>query len=347
MTRQLPADSNLDKDKGVKLDVKLILQKKSGISYSCLEPGFYYTNALSKHMLESSRESQIVKDIQALDKGYLDILPYSFYYVGYDKVDGNTVMTEKKATSAIYEGGSFMHLMASGLSSSGANDLLHVTATFMGGGKLPSAIYIYPTDFDAKNDVCEYLDAWNDMCESGTLYCMPVTDEATGVVSDTMFQLDTSMKITYSDTVGMIINMINTMIQMITIALVAFTALSLVVSTVMIGIITYVSVVERVKEIGILRAVGARKKDIKRLFNAETFIIGLVAGLFGILVTYILSLVINVIVVALAGIWGIAALPWWQAIIMVAISVVLTLISGLIPAAAAAKKDPVVALRTE
>ena len=137
------------------------------------------------------------------------------------------------------------------------------------------------------------------------------------------------------------------MIQMSTIALVAFTALALVVSTVMIGIITYVSVVERVKEIGILRAVGARKKDIKRLFNSETFLIGLVAGLFGILVTYLLSLVINIIVLAIAGIWGIAALPWWQALIMVCISVGLTLISGLLPASAAARKDPVVALRTE
>ncbi|MDE7163392.1 MAG: ABC transporter ATP-binding protein/permease [Clostridia bacterium] len=345
-----PEDSDLDKDKGLQLDVKLILQKKSGISYSCLEPGFYYTNALTKHMLESSRESRIVKDIEASEKGYLDILPYSFYYTAYDKVDGNTVLTEKKGTSAIYEGGNFMHLMASGLSSTGSSDLLHVTAAFMGGGKLPSAIYIYPTDFDAKNAVCEYLDKWNEMCENGDGYCVIETvenDDGSGLVSATEYALNSSMKITYTDAVGMIINMINTMIQMITIALVAFTALSLVVSTVMIGIITYVSVVERVKEIGILRAVGARKKDIKRLFNAETFIIGLVAGLFGILVTYLLSLVINVIVVALAGIWGIAALPWWQAIIMVLISVGLTLISGLIPAAAAAKKDPVVALRTE
>lgn len=346
-TIPLPTETNFDQDKGLKLDVKLILQKKSGISYSCMDPGFYYTNALTKHMLEDSRESQIVKDIQANEKGYLDMLPYSFYYTAYDTVDGNTVMTEKKGTSAIYEGGSFMHLMASGLSGTGTNDLLHVTATFMGGGKLPSAIYIYPTDFDAKNKVCEYLDKWNQMCENGDAYCFTVENEAEGSATSTEITLDTSMKITYTDAVGMIINMINTMIQMITIALVAFTALSLVVSTVMIGIITYVSVVERVKEIGILRAVGARKKDIKRLFNAETFIIGLVAGLFGILVTYLLSLVINVIVVALAGIWGIAALPWWQAIIMVAISVGLTLISGLIPASAAAKKDPVVALRTE
>ena len=151
----------------------------------------------------------------------------------------------------------------------------------------------------------------------------------------------------YTDTVGLMIMMINTMIQMITIALIAFTALSLVVSTVMVGIITYVSVVERIKEIGILRSVGARKKDIKRLFIAETFIIGLAAGIVGIAVTYILSLIVNLIVGAIAGIFTIAALPFWQALVMVAVSVVLTLISGLIPASAAAKKDPVVALRTE
>ena len=126
----------------------------------------------------------------------------------------------------------------------------------------------------------------------------------------------------YNDTVGLIIFMVDTMIDMITIALIAFTALSLVVSTVMVGIITYVSVVERIKEIGILRAVGARKKDIKRLFNAETFIIGFAAGVVGIVVTYLLSLVINVIVGAVAGVYTIAALPVWQALIMIAVSVV-------------------------
>ena len=130
-------------------------------------------------------------------------------------------------------------------------------------------------------------------------------------------------------------------------ALIVFTSIALVVSTVMIGIITVVSVVERIKEIGVIRAMGGRKRDVKNLFMAETFIIGLLAGLIGIVVTYILSVIANIIIGTITGIGTLAALPAWQAVIMVALSVLLTLISGLIPAAKAAKQDPVVALRTE
>ena len=146
---------------------------------------------------------------------------------------------------------------------------------------------------------------------------------------------------------GTLMGMVNTILNAITYVLVAFTAISLVVSTVMIGVITYVSVVERTKEIGILRSIGARKRDIRHVFNAETFIIGLCAGLIGIGVAYLLQGLINLILTPLTGIAGLAALPIWQALIMVCISVALTLISGLIPASAAAKKDPVIALRSE
>ena len=151
----------------------------------------------------------------------------------------------------------------------------------------------------------------------------------------------------YSDVIGLIIGLVNNLIQIITIALISFTALSLVVSTVMIGIITYVSVVERTKEIGVIRALGGRKKDVSHLFNAETFIIGTAAGLLGIGITYLLSILINMVVGSLSGVYTIATLPWYQALIMVSLSVILTLISGLVPARAAAKRDPVVALRTE
>ncbi len=193
---------------------------------------------------------------------------------------------------------------------------------YVGGCDDPTSISIYPKDFDSKEEVLRVLDRWNDTAGE-------------------------SKKITYTDTVGLLMGMVQTMLDVITYVLVAFTAISLVVSSVMIGIITYVSVVERVKEIGVLRSLGARKRDIKNLFNAETFIIGLGAGLIGAAVTYILEIPINAIIYSLSGIAGIASLPILTAGIMVLISVALTLISGLIPASAAAKKDPVIALRTE
>ncbi|MCM1546453.1 MAG: ABC transporter ATP-binding protein/permease [Clostridiales bacterium] len=335
---------NIEGD-GEELSVKLILQKKKNISYSCLDPGVYYTRAHTERVLKDANESNIVRHIKSLSENakYLNMLPYFFNYTSISKGEGEQLIyTPKAGMSFIYDSGDIMSLMMSGLSDPTERDkMLQVTAEMLGGSELPSAIYIYPTDFTAKDKVCSYLDKWNAMCSQQIEY--PYTVDGVEVSDN----LKEDMQITYSDNVGLIINMINTMIEMITVALVAFTALSLVVSTVMIGIITYVSVVERIKEIGILRAVGARKKDISRLFNAETFIIGLVAGLFGILVTYLVSVILNAVVYSLVGIAAIAALPWWQAIIMVLVSVGLTLISGLIPAAAAAKKDPVVALRTE
>ncbi|MDE5943582.1 MAG: ABC transporter ATP-binding protein/permease [Clostridia bacterium] len=324
-----PSSENFSKDGAVDLKVKVILQKKKSISYGCLNSGIYYTNALTEHMLDTSASSRIVNYINAKGDS-LYFLPYNY---DFNYVDGNKFKTAS-ATGYIYETDTSMLSMVTG--GSGSDDrlaALHVSAAMLGGSRLPVSVSIYPLNFNSKDLITDYLDSWNDMCRAGESY--------NGVT------LAESDIVKYTDTVGLIIGMINTMIKMITIALVAFTALSLVVSTVMVGIITYVSVVERVKEIGILRSVGARKKDIKSLFIAETFIIGLAAGLVGIIVTYLLSLIVNLIVGVLVGIYTIAALPWWQAIVMVCVSVVLTLISGLIPAAAAAKKDPVVALRTE
>ena len=137
------------------------------------------------------------------------------------------------------------------------------------------------------------------------------------------------------------------MIDIISYALIAFTSVSLVVSTVMIGIITYVSVVERIKEIGVIRSLGGRKRDVSNLFVAETFIIGMLAGLIGVGATYLISAVVNVVLQPLIGYPNIAALPAGNAIFLVCLSIGLTLISGLAPAKSAANKDPVIALRTE
>ena len=156
-----------------------------------------------------------------------------------------------------------------------------------------------------------------------------------------------ALQIQYTDTVAIMMTLIRSMLDAVTYVLVAFTAISLIVSSVMIGVITYVSVVERTKEIGVLRSLGARKKDIRHLFNAETFLIGLFAGAIGVGVTYLLSIPINLLLGHLTGISTLAALPVWQGLVMIGVSIVLTLISGLVPAQSAAKKDPVIALRTE
>ena len=200
-----------------------------------------------------------------------------------------------------------------------------VTLRQAGGAEMPNTIKIYAKDFDNKDVITSHLDKWNDEIKAN----------------------DESAKIEYTDTLAILMTLVRSMLDAVTYVLVAFTAISLVVSSVMIGVITYVSVVERTKEIGVLRSLGARKSDIRNLFNAETFIIGLLSGTIGVGVTYLLSLPINAILGELTGIFTLAALPVWQAIVMVVVSVVLTLISGLIPAQSAAKKDPVIALRTE
>lgn len=210
------------------------------------------------------------------------------------------------------------------------------TARTLAGVSTPSKISVYAKSFEAKEDIKKYIDEWNVICEKRL---------AAGEITETECN---KIKITYSDMMSMMFGMLNTMVSAVTYVLVAFTSISLIVSSVMIGIITYISVVERTKEIGVLRALGAAKREVGNVFNAETFLIGLFAGLIGIGVTYLLSIPINLILAALVPTAGsLAVLNPFAAVVMVAISVCLTLISGIIPSRAAAKKDPVVALRSE
>ncbi len=190
----------------------------------------------------------------------------------------------------------------------------------------PYRINIYPKDFESKEKIEGIIDDYNDK-----------------VKADGKEELE----IRYTDVVGLMMTSVTTIIDAISYILIAFVAISLVVSSIMIGIITYVSVLERTKEIGILRAMGASKRDISRVFNAETLIIGFAAGAIGIGVTLLLSIPINIIIESLADISGICALPWQGGVILVIISMLLTLIAGLIPARVAANKDPVAALRSE
>ena len=229
-----------------------------------------------------------------------------------------------------------------------------------GGTYLPNSIRIYPINFNQKDKVTNYLDDWNkiegDTKKEVKFYKFDETftnhlkDDAGNDIIVTLAPENEGRKeIRYTDTVGIIITLINTMINIVTYALVAFTALSLVVSTVMIAIITYVSVMERIKEIGVIRSLGGRKKDVSHLFNAETFIIGFVSGIIGLAVTYVIQIIANIIIRIVSGgvVNRIANLTPLTAGIMLLVSILLTSISGLLPARSAAKKDPVVALRTE
>ena len=190
----------------------------------------------------------------------------------------------------------------------------------------PSTINLYPKDFESKDKTADIITDYNNkQTEQGK-------DENV---------------INYTDLVGIMMSSVSTIINVISYVLIAFVGISLVVSSIMIGIITYISVLERTKEIGILRSIGASKKDVSRVFNAETLLVGLVAGLIGIGVTLLLDIPINIMIEHLVSISGIAKLPWVGGIILVAISVGLTMLAGLIPAKFAAKRDPVEALRSE
>ena len=172
-----------------------------------------------------------------------------------------------------------------------------------------------------------------------------IMEDAIAVYNETVDDLE---EIQYTDYVGMMMSSVTAIINAITYVLIAFVAVSLIVSSIMIGVITLISVQERTKEIGILRAIGASKKNVSNMFNAETMIIGLASGLLGVLITYLLCIPVNLILHHLTGIGNLSAyLPVPVAIVLVCISVLLTLLSGLIPSRSAAKKDPVVALRSE
>jgi len=195
----------------------------------------------------------------------------------------------------------------------------------LGGDDTISKLSIYSAGYEEKEELKTFLDEWN---------------EKDGRVEED--------KVHYSDSTAMLFSAMNMIVDGVKIVLICFTAISLVVSSIMIGIITYVSVVERTKEIGVLRSIGARKKDISRIFNAETFLIGLFAGILGVAITYLLSIPINLLVGSLiVGATSIASLQITDALVLIVVSFILTLIAGVVPARIAAKKDPVIALRSE
>lgn len=318
---------------GKELKITAILMPKEDLSYGALTSGFYYTEALTDEILLDSIASEIVQylianNMQSFNSTQYNgmntgiIYNYSFEYLGETFANQTGFVGSTDQMSALIG------------SMTGQNIPVYYTLSLrdVGGITLPNNIEVYPVDFEIKDEVTQYLDNWNN-ADIITIDGVDLTK-------------DVRSEIKYSDNLAIVISLISSMIDIVTTALVAFTALSLVVSTVMVAIITYVSVIERVKEIGVIRSLGGRKKDVSRLFNAETFIIGGVSGLIGVGVTYLLSAILNLLVGGLIG-TNIAVLTIPTALIMISISIGLTLISGLVPARLAAKKDPVVALRTE
>ena len=361
--------ANSSWNNGIELNICGIVKPKDGISYGSLTNGFLYTEDFAREIININKDSKIAQYINEngaiglMNEKNPTLISYMLEYYPANPVPATTD-TDSIVFDYVYSDSEYKNIvlgtadqMMSMLSSMGlmgeetpSSFFNTVSLRSIGGNTLPQGIYVYPLNFENKNLVTDYLDAWNES-ESVTFYDYEWNDyEATDVEQKTVvFADEERAEIKYTDSVELIINMIKTMINIITYALIAFTALALVVSTVMVGIITYVSVVERVKEIGVIRSLGGRKKDVAHLFNAETFIIGLASGLFGIAFTGLLSLILNLIFKygTDGAVTTIAELTPAAGTTMVIISVVLTLISGMLPSRSAAKKDPVNALRTE
>lgn len=288
-----------------------IMRQKETSAYAPMMAGVTYTQDLTKEILAESAESEIVK-FQKEHSDYSCLTGKEFTSDGINMGDVEDLESLDGLLSLLTPSGNYSSVMQK-----------------IGGSNLPSMISFYASNFDGKDYILADLDAWNAEHKEDN-------------------------EIRYVDSAEMIIGMMNQIIKIITIALVCFSSVSLVVSSIMIGIITYVSVVERTKEIGILRALGARKRDVSNVFNAETVIIGFTAGVIGVLVTYILSIPINLIIANLDAvknlsvtITSIALLNPLHALALIVLSICLTLIAGLVPARIAAKRDPVVALRSE
>ena len=280
-------------DNSITLTVSGILRMKEDFPSYVASASLCYTDELLDEVIAANNESEIVKAQQASDVNVLTGMPFS-------DSTGNP----------------------SSSSSAGMTMTKDTVLGYLGADQTPYMIYLFPKDFERKDELLKYLDAYNDDKEDDD-------------------------KVIYMDQAELISSMSSSIMSAVTIVLIAFSSISLIVSSIMIGIITYISVLERTKEIGILRALGARKKDISRVFNAETFIIGITSGLIGIGIALILTIPTNQIIYNLTELENVAILNPLHALILILVSMTLTMIGGFIPARIAAKKDPVEALRTE
>lgn len=308
---------------GETMKVVGIVQPKDGALSKHEMGGIYYTQALEEYMVEEVEKSDIVKE----QKKKKDINVFTgTAFSENDKFDLSSLSDEQKMQMAMLSQEDLAAYMSSyneNVNATYESNLEKLGAVDMNS---PSYINIYAKSFDDKEAVAELINTYNEK------------QEADGKESNV---------ISYNDIVGTMMDSVTSIIDMISYVLMAFVSVSLIVSSIMIGIITYISVLERTKEIGILRAIGASKKDISRVFNAETFIIGLISGLIGIGITVALNIPISMIIEDMSGVANVSSLPVAGGIVLVLISLVLTIIAGLIPSRIASKKDPVEALRSE
>ena len=284
--------------------------------------GVLYTNDLEEYVINKINEAEIVKE----QKENPDVNVITGLEFSDEEFNINNLSPEQQQYLASLPPEQLAEIIE--MYRDQANATYESTLLKLGSVNLdkPSAIYIYAKDFKAKDEIKNIIAEYNQIQENSG---------------------NEDNVINYSDLVGMLMSSVTDIVDIVSYVLIGFVSISLVVSSIMIGIITYISVLERTKEIGILRAIGASKKDISRVFNAETLIVGLIAGLFGIGITLLINIPINLIIYNLAGINNLSALPLVGGIILVAISVILTVVAGLIPAKMASHKDPVEALRTE
>jgi len=302
--------------------VGIIRQNEQSVAMG-MSSGIGYTKELKEYVINKSSDADIVKEqIENVEINVFSGL--SFPKDGEEnKFDFNALSPEQKMQLSMLNNEQIAELMQTYTENANAtyeNNMIKLGAIDL---NTPSSISIYPKDFESKENIESAIEKYNDE------------------------QTEEENKITYTDIVGTMISSVSNIVDIISYVLIAFVAISLVVSSIMIGIITYISVLERTKEIGILRAIGVSKKDVSRIFNAETLIVGLIAGVLGIAVTVLLTLPINSIIYSITGVKIVTRVPFVAGIILVLISILLTTIGGLIPSKLASKKDPVIALRAE
>ena len=302
-----------------------IIRPKEGTVATAMSATVGYTKELKEHVINEVNDAEIVKEQK--ENPDINVFTGAKFPEDTDKAfDFSSLTDEQKmymASLSQEEMAELMQQYAENASATYEGNLEKMGVVDL---NKPSSISIYPKDFESKDKIATAIENYNQKQRND------------GKEENV---------ITYTDLVGTMMNSVSNIIDAISYILIAFVGISLVVSSIMIGIITYISVLERTKEIGILRSIGASKKDISRVFNAETFIVGLGAGILGIGVTLLLNIPINMIIKAVTDINGLASLPVVGGVILVLISMVLTVIAGLIPAKMASKKDPVEALRTE